>query len=382
MSLYTVTFEPDSEYYSEEEGEDDGGQSNGKTKDSNKRRKKKILVKKRITKENMKNHPELLRKSLRPPTPPTEPTSSRPQLRRSRSKFTSSQSEENIKEDKRELFTTPQRTRRTRHKDDNSPKSISLSEEDKTESSPQSKDDEITSKDKRKPRKEQEQHEVIEEKLVSDNITNEIQTMKEDKKEELPIYDIIKYTIERSTKMSLRGSRTHFQIYQNGTPLYHSKIKSHGADEVIKIAKGTESHFSSTKFDGYLRSDGIFTNFSLRTGYECGDEKLVIRYFKGKRENEPRSVQCSIILDENIPKKIHLTSKKPEISDTGKWQVDDSLPQYAIDSIKNMVLISTKDNSSVRMIKTSKNSLEIEATENIPSLTVFSIGISDFLCKL
>ena len=403
MSLYTVTFESDSEYYEEEGYEDDGNQTNEKTKDSTKRRKKKILVKKRITKENIKKHPEIARnRRMKPPTPPNEPTLSRPQLRRSRSKFTSSQSEENIKEKQNDILTTPQRVHRRRQKEDNHTKSSTISEDDNSENHQKANDNEKEEAKKKErkrrktPKEENEKNESGNEKedgkeFLSDQkqITNHINQTKEiddhhdksDKSESNPIYDIIKYTIERTTKISIRGSRTHFQIYQNGSPLFHSKIKSHNADEVIKIAKGTETHFSSAKFDGYLRNDGIFTNFSLRTGYECGDEKLVIRYFKGKRENEPRTAQCTIRLGDGVPK-IHINSKKPEMSDMGKWMVDDSLPRNAVSSIKNMVLLSTKDNSSVRLVKTSKNILEIEATDNIPPLLVFAIGISDFLCKL
>ena len=357
MSLYTVTFE------SESENESQSDDIINITTMAQKNKKKRI-VRKRITKENRNNTENSEKDSKiilsKTPTPPVRPNPNRPQLRRSKSKLSPSQSEDFSNENEQ----TEGQKRKRRTPSDKIARKSSYDHEE-------------------------ENKEVIEEDIKIETPQKQpklSEPIQENKQQAMPreiasTHHIIiqTYTIERTKTSSIRGSRTHFQIFHGGIPLFHSKIKSHGADEVITIASGTESHFSSKKFEGYLRSDGIFTNFSLRTGNEFGDEKLVIRYFAGKREGEPRNATCSIIISKE--KKYHLVSRLPFIDTTGKWSIN--LPmKNALESIKNMVLETDDKIVIITIGKISKTTLQIDADESIPPLTVFALGISAFLCKL
>ena len=266
MSLYTVTFEPGSDPV-----DDDSGDFILE-KDQNVRRKKK---KKLIQKQNQdipQVEIDMNSNDVKPPTPPSAPQMSRPFIRKSRTKRTHSQSEENTSESH---------------------------EEDKTKT---------IRKRRRKAKTENNENDFQQEESVSSDSTRtipkpigQIQNPIIQKPACLPEEKIVTqtYRIERTKTSSIRDARTHFQIYHGGIPLYHCKIKSHSYEEVLAISKGNESHFSSKNFEGYLRTDSNLSNFCLRVGNEFGDERMVIRYFEGKRENEPRTAIGSIFLNDN-----------------------------------------------------------------------------------
>ena len=187
------------------------------------------------------------------------------------------------------------------------------------------------------------------------------------------------FWIERAKTMSIRGSRTHFQLLQGGFPLFHSKIKTNSSTEVIPISEGTETHFSASNYAGYLRSDSNYSNFSLRIGSDRGEEKMVIRYFSESKIEKPRSAKCFITISDKL--KMKLSSQEPTLSEYGEWEYDMQIPTI-VKSIKNMVLEDEKKKTVLTIGKVTKSALQIEADERIPPLTVFAIGISAFLCKL
>ena len=114
------------------------------------------------------------------------------------------------------------------------------------------------------------------------------------------------YQIERSIKHTLKGKRIYFQIKIGNNILYSTKMKGKRPEDPLPIAKGSEMHYSSEQFAGYLLSGNKHTIFSLRTQTTFGKELLSILFESPNGDKSlPKKISVTFFLkDSLIPKKL------------------------------------------------------------------------------
>ena len=194
-----------------------------------------------------------------------------------------------------------------------------------------------------------------------------------------PSDKMVTYRLVRTKNVSIRGKRIHFQLYQGGVPLLHSKIKGIKKRDVIYIAEGTDLHFGQSNYVGAILYTSNATTFSLRKQNEYGDEILTIKFIPGE-SGKPRNV--SIYFTETfqgIPDK--LSSRKPTLNANNEWALD-MRGKFTMKSIKNCVLVDNDDNEYAFIMKVEKKTLGIEVCNEFSNLIAMTLGITSFLCKL
>ncbi|KAH0787699.1 hypothetical protein GPJ56_008356 [Histomonas meleagridis] len=191
--------------------------------------------------------------------------------------------------------------------------------------------------------------------------------------------DLVPYRIERKKNRTLKGKRTHFQLFSCGQPILHSKLKPTKENGVIYISEGTEMHFSKKEYKAAILYANDGESYGLRNKNEYGDEVMHIKFFReSDDEYSPKSVAVYFLKKINgLPESIR--SRKPR-KIKGKWVIE-STGKAGLVSIKNCILVDAEDNPVVSVTKVDKNALSIEAHPNIPDIHVFTIGISSFLRK-
>ncbi|OHS94519.1 hypothetical protein TRFO_39337 [Tritrichomonas foetus] len=197
----------------------------------------------------------------------------------------------------------------------------------------------------------------------------------------VPIEDreMITYRLVRSKSVSIRGSRIHFQLYQGGVPLLHSKIKSRKNRDVVYISEGTEIHFGQQNYAGAVLYANNGSSFSLRSKNEYGDELMTIRYHIEVNGCPRRMTLFFPNKFKDYPE--HLHNRKAYMNASGQWVLD-MHGKFTMKSIKNCVIIDENDNEYAFVTKVEKETLGIEALEDFSPMMVFALGFSAFICKI
>ncbi|KAK8895801.1 hypothetical protein M9Y10_013686 [Tritrichomonas musculus] len=188
------------------------------------------------------------------------------------------------------------------------------------------------------------------------------------------------YLIKRETKAHLNGRRIFFNFYIGDQQVYTAKCKTKNSDHVY-IMKGNDAHLSSTA-DAIMLIGNDGSDFSLRKKEDLGEEILTIRILPPKTTADTsRKMTISFFSPlEGTPKKIF--AKSPGLNPDGKIEHDFE-GRFAVESIKNAVLVSKLEGPSLMFIrKTGKDAIEIEAKFKHEDLWIFSIGIASFMSKV
>ena len=189
------------------------------------------------------------------------------------------------------------------------------------------------------------------------------------------------YRIVRTHTFSLRGRRTHFQIYSGDEPLYHAKLKSKRQTEPIPIGNGKDVHYSSQTHAAYLLTNPDAMNFSLRARMELGSEIITVEHFHNNNDKTiPKTIKMNLFLkDSLIPQK--LVSKMPIASDDGEWVLDFH-DKNVIPSIKNVIMIG--ETSPVEFLvvrKVDDDIVEADAVPVMSALATFGFVLTLFIAK-
>lgn len=184
------------------------------------------------------------------------------------------------------------------------------------------------------------------------------------------------YQIQRTIKHTMKGKRIYFQIKMGNNILYTTKMKGKRPDDPLPIAKGSEMHYSSTEFAGYLLCGNKHTIFSLRAQTTFGKELLSILFESPNGDKTmPKKISVSFFLkDSLIPKK--LVNLDPSINDDGYYELNFHNKQV-IPSIKNCILINEENKCEYVMVrKVSDDLVEADAVNVLSPLAVFAIVLS------
>lgn len=187
--------------------------------------------------------------------------------------------------------------------------------------------------------------------------------------------EFTQYLLVRDKSMTWRGKRTHFQLYKNGEPILHSKVKAN--DEIVYFAEGTEMHFKDVPKHTILSHDD---HFSLREGGETGKEIIHISYgLMEDKKNMPRVIQAKLFNKDDESEL--LRSRKPKrIEHFDGWVLNLS-GRSGLKSIKNCVMLNKDNKEKIIITKKDKNTLSIEAGPEYSDEIVFTFGVSSFLCR-
>ncbi|OHT11899.1 hypothetical protein TRFO_18474 [Tritrichomonas foetus] len=186
---------------------------------------------------------------------------------------------------------------------------------------------------------------------------------------------LVPYMLTRSSAHSIRGKRTHFQLFQGGAPILHTKIKQ---SDIAFITPGTETHLSSQDFKAAFLMANHKTSFSLRNKNELGEELMTIKYSPNENMG-PRDVSVYFPNLGGGPKSY--CNRKAHLTAHNMWIID-LRGRFAMKSIKNCILVDSADEEVMIILKAELNSLSIEARQDISDIAVMAMGLSAFLCKL
>ena len=226
-----------------------------------------------------------------------------------------------------------------------------------------------------------------EEDLETDLSKEEIKSLRStiDRVSEKPIsHYLIPYVFKRETKITWKGKRINFQFNRGETPLFHAKIKGNGSQQQnIFIAKGTESHINQTDYVAILVPDSTLSFFCLMIDNKESNEKkqiMSILFKQGFIVGTPRS--CIIEFDTPIKSvENRLFNKPPIVYPNGTWILDLN-GRFAKKSIKNCIIIDSKQNEIFSLMKRNSSTADVEAHANIDPLCVFAFALSCYICEL
>lgn len=208
--------------------------------------------------------------------------------------------------------------------------------------------------------------------LVSMPITSNIPTS-------AALNDPVSYRLTRSNNVSLHGKTIHFQLYQGGRPLLHTKIKSIKGKGVCYVSSGAELHFKQKQYLGAILYANNGCTFSIRNNNEYGEEIMTILYKEGI-DGSPRKMYVYFPTPyKNVPQKLY--NRQAVLNDTNSWVLD-MKGKFTIKSIKNCVIVDENDNEFAYIMKVEKDTLGIEAREEFSELMIFAFGLSSFFCKV
>lgn len=191
--------------------------------------------------------------------------------------------------------------------------------------------------------------------------------------------DPISYRLARSSIVSLHGKMTHYQLYQGGTPILHTKMKTTKSNGVCYIGEGDQVHLSSKHHLASILFANNRCTFSVRKGNEYGEEIMTILYKQGV-DGSPRFIKVFFpSVHKNIPQQLY--SRKASLNTSNTWTLN-MKGKFTIKSIKNCVIVDEKDNEYAYVMKIEKDKLAIEVDPDFSEVMVFAIGLSSFLCKL
>lgn len=188
------------------------------------------------------------------------------------------------------------------------------------------------------------------------------------------------YLITREKKTHINGTRLFFNFFVNEQHIYTAKCKTKKAHHVY-IMKGDNAHLGS-EADAIILIGNKSSDFSLREKRDLGSEILTIRILPPRTTADTsRKMTVSFFSPLNgTPKKIF--TKCPGLNHNGKIEHDFE-GKFAIESIKNAVLVAKHDGPKMMFIrKTGDDSIEIEAYFKHVELWIFAIGIASFLSKV
>jgi hypothetical protein len=193
--------------------------------------------------------------------------------------------------------------------------------------------------------------------------------------------NLIPYKVFRTQKLTLKGQRTKFSLFQDGALILFSKIKARSMTEIVHISKAKESfHFSGESFEAALLAGNGFKSFSLRLRNQFGPELIILRFEHPLFVRAPRVVRVMLFnQSEGIPDE--LTSKPPIITTVGTWMLD-LCGRLGKRSIKNCILIDIEGREFMSLMKIKKSEFVVESHPGISELCVFALAISSCLCKM
>lgn len=187
---------------------------------------------------------------------------------------------------------------------------------------------------------------------------------------------LVPYRLQRTYVHSIRGKRTHYQLFQCGQPILHTKIKQGKVDELC-ITEGTETHFKDGNFKAVFLCANHNTSFSLREKTSIGKELMVIRYLPGA-ENEPRNV-C-VHFNDFCGHQMDFQNRKAKLTKYNLWILD-LRGRIALKSIKNCIVVDENNEEVMIVLKTEEDTLSIEVREEVSDIEAMAMGLSAFLCK-
>lgn len=187
---------------------------------------------------------------------------------------------------------------------------------------------------------------------------------------------LIPYRLQRTSLHSIRGKRTHYQLFQGKNPILHTKVKQGKTDELY-ITSGTETHFKDGNYKAVFLSANHNTTFSLREKTSIGKELMIIRYLPGG-DNEPRNV--TVHFNDFGGHPIDFQNRKARLTSHNLWILD-LRGRLALKSIKNCIVVDENNEEVMIVLKAEVDTLNIEAREEITDIEVMAMGLSAFLCK-
>lgn len=188
------------------------------------------------------------------------------------------------------------------------------------------------------------------------------------------------YQIHRTTKHSIKGTRVYFQFKKDNQILYSTKMKGKRPDDPLPISSGSEMHYSSDKFAGYLLSGNKHTIYSLRAQTTFGKELISILFESPNGDKTlPKKISVTFFLkDSLVPTK--LVNLEPTLNEDGGFELNFH-NKKVIPSIKNCILINQENKCEFLILrKTSDDIVEIEAVNVISPLAVFAFALSLYEC--
>lgn len=172
------------------------------------------------------------------------------------------------------------------------------------------------------------------------------------------------------------GKSLLFTIREGKTEHFKAKAKK-SAMSIWAVGKDMKT--TNPDYSMIIGSDE--KDFSLRKSSATSDEIMLIRYApaKGPVDNARKICVFFNVVKDGSPTR--LLSRNPKLNPDGKAQHDFG-GKFAIDSIKNAILVGTVDGPPLVMIrKAGKDVLELDVKFPHEPIWIFAIGLSSFLSK-
>jgi hypothetical protein len=184
------------------------------------------------------------------------------------------------------------------------------------------------------------------------------------------------YVVSRDAKKHLNGKSVFFKLEEEMMPLFVAKFKKR---TVAIFTADRGAHLSGTA-DAVLLVANESQDFSLRK--PATENVLTVRIMSPTLPVEnARKVTVNFFVERPGPP-AQLVSKNPKLNPDGKVAHDFG-GKFAIDSVKNAVLVAKQDGPPLLFIrKAGKDALEIDAWFLYEPLWIFAMGIASFMTKV
>ena len=189
--------------------------------------------------------------------------------------------------------------------------------------------------------------------------------------------NLVQYYLERSSAYGIRGKRLHFQFFQNGNPILHSKLKAKKND-IVYITDGEETHIKDKNYKAVLIATNHRTSFTLREKNEYGKE-IFHAAFTASENNGPRNV--NVRFSNLNGKEVTFYNRKPHLTSHNMWVID-LKGRIAVKSIKNCILVDENDEEVIIELKIKDDTISVEARKDIDPISVMGFALCPILCKL
>lgn len=222
---------------------------------------------------------------------------------------------------------------------------------------------------------EQNQSYILEENQPIERQLTSLHQMKHDSKNQKYFQP---FKMIKTKKISLKGTRIHFQLYLLGKAIFHSKIKANQKGPIY-FMRGGNSHIQIQNPDFIIATKQNFSHFSLYAGNSTENEILTIHFQSSNEKSKPRSSKIDFL---QVPTFISkLQSREPTRSTNGEWIID-LCGANTKKSIKTCVYTNSENVPYIIITKTLGSDLNIDVHQKISKEFVFAIGMATYLCTI
>jgi hypothetical protein len=175
-----------------------------------------------------------------------------------------------------------------------------------------------------------------------------------------------------SSHFTLRGIRTHYQLFKDGYPLFHSKSKSWHPSAPYPISPGSSTHFSHPNFIAFVVPSPARRAFAVKQGQ---DTVMTVQFTQMKGVH-PKTIRISIGNEIFV-------SQAPKKGEGGHWCLSFG-GKLAIPSVKNCVIVSETDPESIvmQMRRISTSNCELDSAGVFPPVCLFAYAIATFVSPI